>query len=452
MSNQNLSITVIGGGLAGVEAAHRIAKFGIRARLIEMRPARTTPAHRTSELAELVCSNSLKSSSLENASGILKEEMRELDSVVMEAARAARVPAGKALAVDRKIFSEYITEKTEENALIEIRRQEAKRLPREDEEIVVVASGPLTSDVLCEEISSLTGSRSLYFYDAISPIIDAESIDMSRTFRGSRYDAGDGDYVNCPLSMEQYYELVDGLLAGEKVEPRDFEKATYFEGCMPIETMCERGRDTLRFGPMRPVGLADPRTEETPFAVLQLRTENREETMYNMVGFQTRLRYPAQRTVFKKIPGLERAEFLRYGSVHRNTYIDSPRLLEKDLSLKSRGDVFFAGQITGVEGYVESAATGIVCGINASRKALRLPRMDVPRETAIGSLVEYISTERKTDFQPMNINFGLFPKIEKKMPKDRRRALVAQRALEGTRRYSARAVIRDSGRDRSGAV
>ncbi len=431
-----MSITVIGAGLAGVEAANQITKFGIRATLYEMRPARKTAAHRTSDLAELVCSNSLKSASMENASGILKEEMRHLGSLVIEAAGASRVPAGKALAVDREIFADYVTRRIRGNELIDLKREEATKIPEDG--IVIVATGPLTSDALCAEISSLTESEHLYFYDAISPIIDADTIDRSKIFRGSRYGRGDseeGDYLNCPLSRDQYYELVDDLILGEKVETREFEKALYFQSCMPVEVMCERGRDTLRFGPLKPVGLIDPRTGKTPFAVLQLRTENSEETMYNMVGFQTKLRYPQQRAVFRKIPGLERAEFLRYGSVHRNTYIDSPRLLEKDLSLRSRPSVFFAGQITGVEGYVESAATGIVCGINASRKALGLPPAPVPRETSIGSLLEYISTPGKAAFQPMNINFGLFPRVEGRMGKEKKREIIAQRAMESIRAY-----------------
>ncbi len=428
---------MIGAGLAGVEAANQISKFGLRATLYEMRPRKKTAAHRTSGLAELVCSNSLKSVSTENASGILKEEMKRLGSLVIEAAKAARVPAGKALAVDREMFSDYITRKIEDNKLIDLKREEVTKIPQEG--IVIVATGPLTSDALCAEVSSLTESEYLYFYDAISPIIDAETIDRSKIFRGSRYDRGDseeGDYLNCPLSKNHYYELVDDLIHGEKVETREFEKALYFQSCMPIEVMCERGRDTLRFGPLKPVGLIDPRTGKTPFAVLQLRTENSEETMYNMVGFQTKLRYPQQRAVFRKIPGLEGAEFLRYGSVHRNTYIDSPRLLEKDLSLSSRPGLFFAGQITGVEGYAESAATGIVCGINASRKALGLDPVHAPRETSIGSLLEYISTPRKTGFQPMNINFGLFPKVESRMGKQKKRKLIAQKALESIGTYT----------------
>ena len=432
-----MSITVIGAGLAGVEAANQITKFGIRATLYEMRPRKKTAAHKTSGLAELVCSNSLKSASMENASGILKQEMKSLGSLVIEAAEASRVPAGKALAVDRQIFSDYITRKIKDNELIDLKREEVTKIPEDG--IVVVATGPLTSDALCAEISSLTESEYLYFYDAISPIIDAETIDRSKIYRGSRYgreDSGEGDYLNCPLSREQYYELVDDLICGEKVETREFEKALYFQSCMPVEVMCERGKDTLRFGPLKPVGLVDPRTGKTPFAVLQLRTENTEETMYNMVGFQTKLRYPQQRTVFRKVPGLERAEFLRYGSVHRNTYIDSPRLLEKDLSLRSRPSIFFAGQITGVEGYAESAATGIVCGINASRKALGLAPAPVPRQTSIGSLLEYISVPGKSGFQPMNINFGLFPKVGEKMGKEKKRILIAQRAIKSIHAYN----------------
>ncbi len=436
MDGKQPPITIIGAGLAGVEAANQITKFGIRAVLYEMRPRRETAAHKTSGLAELVCSNSLKSASMENASGILKEEMRCLGSLVIEAAEESRVPAGKALAVDREIFSDYITREIQGNELIDLRREEVTKIPEDG--IVIVATGPLTSDALCAEISSLTESEYLYFYDAISPIIDADTIDRSKTFRGSRYDredSGEGDYLNCPLSEDQYYELVDDLIHGEKVETREFEKAIYFQSCMPVEVMCERGRETLRFGPLKPVGLVDPETGKIPFAVLQLRTENAEETMYNMVGFQTKLRYPQQRAVFRKVPGLERAEFLRYGSVHRNTYIDSPRLLEKNLSLRSRPDIFFAGQITGVEGYVESAATGIVCGINASRKVLGLPPAPVPRETSIGSLLEYISADGKTGFQPMNINFGLFPKVEGRMGKERKRRLIAQKALESIGAY-----------------
>lgn len=431
-----MSITVIGAGLAGVEAANQISKFGVSVALYEMRPRRKTAAHRTSDLAELVCSNSLKSASMENASGILKEEMRCLGSLVIEAAEASRVPAGKALAVDREMFSDYITQKIQGNELIDLKREEVTKIPEDG--TVIVATGPLTSDALCAEISSLTESEYLYFYDAISPIIDADTIDRSKIFRGSRYGHGDseeGDYLNCPLSEDQYYELVDDLIRGEKVETREFEKALYFQSCMPVEVICERGRDTLRFGPLKPVGLIDPRTGKAPFAILQLRTENSEETMYNMVGFQTKLRYPQQRTIFRKIPGLEGAEFLRYGSVHRNTYINSPRLLEKDLSLSSRSSVFFAGQITGVEGYVESAAIGIICGINASRKLLGLAPAHVPRETSIGSLLEYISTPGKTAFQPMNINFGLFPKVEGKMGKGKKRGIIAQRAIESMRAY-----------------
>ena len=306
MKEKHREIIIIGAGLAGVEAANQITKFGKKVILYEMRPGKKTAAHKTSSLAELVCSNSLKSSSLENASGILKEEMKHLGSLVIEAAEASRVPAGKALAVDRKDFSDYVTKSVETNELIEVRREEITKIPAEEDKIVIIASGPLTSDALCAEIKSLTRSEHLYFYDAISPIIDADTIDRSRTFRASRYDRGaveQGDYLNCPLSEKQYYELVNDLLCGEKVETREFEKAIYFESCMPVEVMCERGKDTLRFGPLKPVGLVDPETGKIPFAVVQLRTENKEETMYNMVGFQTKLRYPEQKNGLKKDSG-----------------------------------------------------------------------------------------------------------------------------------------------------
>lgn len=436
MDTKNKIITIIGGGLAGSEAAHQVSKFGLNVKLYEMRPKISTPAHKTSNLGELVCSNSLKSDSLENASGILKKEMESLDSVVIKCAYESRVPAGKALAVDRNIFSEKLTSIIENNPNIEIIREEITELPTKSKNPLIIASGPLTSDSLSSDITDLTGFDHLYFYDSISPIIDSESIDQSKTFRASRYEESEvGDYINCPLNREQYYELVDDLTHGEKIETHDFEKLIYFESCMPVEAICERGIDTLRFGPMKPVGLTDPKTGKRPFAVVQLRTENKDETMYNMVGFQTKLRYPEQRRVFTKIPGLENAEFLRYGSIHRNTYINSPQLLNKDLSFKSNPNLYFAGQITGVEGYVESAAMGIIAGINASRKILNLKTINVPKETAIGSLIEYITTENKKSFQPININFGLFPLINKKMNKKDKRAHIAKRALESITDY-----------------
>ncbi len=429
------TVTIIGGGLAGTEAAHQAAALGLRVVLYEMRPETPSPAHNSGDLAELVCSNSLKSDSLDNASGILKEEMRRLGSLIIEAADNTRVPAGKALAVDRLKFSDYITDKIEKNPLIELVREEIKSiksLRRELDGPLIISSGPLTSPSLSQGIAELTDSEHLYFYDAISPIIDAESIDYDIVFRASRYDNGqnsEGDYLNCPLNKEEYYRLTDELEKSEKIETRVFEKGIYFESCLPVEVIVERGRDTLRFGPARPVGIIDPRTGRSPFAVVQLRAENSLFTMYNMVGFQTKLKYPEQRRVFRMIPGLESAEFLRYGSVHRNTYIHAPSLLRPSLQMKDKDGIFFAGQIVGVEGYSESAAMGIVAGINAARSVLNMSLLTVPPASAIGSLLRYITDESVKHFQPMNINFGLFPPIPKKVPKAVKKKLIAERAL-----------------------
>ncbi len=366
--------------------------------------------------------------------------MRQLDSLILEAAQHTKVPAGKALAVDRKKFSEFITNKIESNELIEVVREEITEIPENLNNPVIIATGPLTSDSLSRYISKITESKHLYFYDSISPIIDSESIDFSKVFKASRYDydsSDEGDYINCPLNKEQYQKLVEDLINGEKIETRDFEKAIYFESCLPVEVICERGVDTLRFGPLKPVGLTDPQTGKTPYAVLQLRTENKESTMYNMVGFQTKLRYPEQRRIFRQIPGLENAEFLRYGSVHRNTYINSPELLNKDLSLKSNPNIYFAGQITGVEGYVESAAMGILAGINASRITLKLDELPVPPRTALASLLDYITTANSKNFQPMNINFGLFPSIDqKRISKKDKRKIIAKNAMSSIQSYN----------------
>ncbi len=427
------AITVVGGGLAGCEAAWAAARLGVRVVLYEMRPHKMTPAHETAELAELVCSNSLKSASLDNASGILKEEMRRLGSVVIEAARRTSVPAGKALAVDRRKFAAYLTRTVEEHPLIEIVRREVTAVPDSSCRPAVVATGPLTSEPLAEDIMHITGSRYLYFYDSISPIVSADSIDFSKVFRASRYGRGEteeGDYLNCPLTEEEYRRFVAALLEGEQVSLKEFEKdAYYFEGCLPIEVMAARGPDTLRYGPMKPVGLIDPRTGKTPYAAVQLRAENREGTMYNLVGFQTKLKYGEQRRIFRMIPGLERAEFLRYGSIHRNTYIHSPSLLAPTLELKSRPRLYFAGQIVGVEGYVESAAMGIVAGLNAARTALGMDPLRFPPETSIGALIAYITAAASREFQPMNINFGLYPPPPRRMKKDEKRAYIAKRAL-----------------------
>ena len=430
--SENKIVTVVGGGLAGCEAANQIAKLGVRVKLIEMRPEISSPAHNSDDLGELVCSNSLKSESLENASGILKEEMRHLDSLIIEAADQTRVPAGKALAVDRLKFAEYITEKMETNPLIDLVREEFKEIPDKLDSPLIVASGPLTSEPLSESIKKLSNSDHLYFYDSISPIIDAESIDYSIVYKASRYENGveeEGDYLNCPLNEEQYYELIEELLKSEKIETRDFEKGIYFESCLPVEVIAERGKDTLRFGPAKPVGLKDPRTGEIPFAVVQLRCENKEGSMYNIVGFQTKLKYPEQRRIFRSIPGLENAEFMRYGSMHRNTYINSPELMLPTLQFKNNELLFFAGQILGVEGYVESAAMGIIAGINAANLVSGKPLLVPPRETALGSLIKYITDTSVKNFQPMNINFGLFPPVQRKMRKAEKKKLIAEKAL-----------------------
>lgn len=436
--SQETKVTVVGGGLAGSEAAHHISKLGVKVKLVEMRPEKISPAHNSNDLGELVCSNSLKSESLDNASGILKEEMRHFGSLIIEAADNTRVPAGKALAVDRIKFAEYITRKIEDNPLVELVREEFEEIPENLDEPLIIASGPLTSEALSESIRKLSDSDHLYFYDSISPIIDAESIDHSIVYKASRYDNGEqeeGDYLNCPLNEDQYYNLIDELLEAEKIETRDFEKGIYFESCLPVEVIAERGKDTLRFGPAKPVGLIDPSTGKIPYAVVQLRCENQEASMYNIVGFQTKLRYPEQRRIFRTIPGLENAEFMRYGSMHRNTYINSPKLIEPTLQVKNNEMLFFAGQILGVEGYVESAAMGIIAGINAANLVLDKPMLDLPRDTALGSLIKYITDTEVKNFQPMNINFGLFPPVKTKMRKADKKKLIAKNALHALSNY-----------------
>jgi methylenetetrahydrofolate--tRNA-(uracil-5-)-methyltransferase len=424
---KSLEITIIGGGLAGCEAAWQAARLGARVTLYEMKPYRFSPAHVLPGLSELVCSNSLRGESLENAVGLLKEELRRLGSLFMEAADATRVPAGGALAVDRELFSRHVSEKIESHPLITVIRGEISRIP--DSGIVVIASGPLTSESLAPAIAELTGD-SLYFYDAIAPIVTASSIDFDKVFRASRYGKGEGDdYLNCPLDAEQYDAFVEALLEAEKVPARDFEKLVHFEGCMPVEELARRGRDTLRFGPMKPVGLVDPRTGKEPHAVVQLRLENRDGSMYNLVGFQTKLTYPEQKKIFRTIPGLEKAEFVRLGSMHRNTFINSPRLLRDTLQLKSDPRILFAGQITGVEGYVESAASGFLAGVNAARLAGGAPATVPPATTATGALVRHVTNTDCRHFQPMNVNYGLFPALEGKVRKNERRAKLAERAL-----------------------
>ncbi|MCM0081919.1 methylenetetrahydrofolate--tRNA-(uracil(54)-C(5))-methyltransferase (FADH(2)-oxidizing) TrmFO [Geomonas sp. Red32] len=427
-------ITVIGGGLAGCEAAWQIASRGVKVKLYEMKPNAYSEAHHLPGLSELVCSNSLRGDSLENAVGLLKEELRRLGSLFMEAAEATKVPAGGALAVDRSLFSEYITKKIEQHPLIEVVREEVTEIPSEG--IVVVASGPLTSGALAEKIGELAGEY-LYFYDAIAPIVAADSIDLSKAFRASRYGKGDGDdYLNCPMDKEQYERFVEEILKAEKVERKSFEKVVHFEGCMPIEEMASRGVETLRFGPMKPVGLVDPRVGVEAHAVIQLRQENREATMYNLVGFQTKLTWPEQKRVFSTIPGLEQAQFLRLGSMHRNTFINAPRLMLATCQLKSDPRVFFAGQITGVEGYVESASSGFLAGVNAARLAKGEELTVPPPETAIGALAQHITNAEADHFQPMNVNYGLFPPLPgKKIKKKEKRGILAQRGLEALEKW-----------------
>jgi methylenetetrahydrofolate--tRNA-(uracil-5-)-methyltransferase len=421
------SINIIGGGLAGCEAAWQAAERGVRVTLHEMKPEQFSPAHQLAGLAELVCSNSLRGESLENAVGLLKEELRRAGSLFMAAADATRVPAGGALAVDRELFSASMTERIGAHPLIEVVRGEVTEITGEG--TVVIASGPLTSDALAERLGGLTGEY-LYFYDAIAPIVTADSVDLSRVFRASRYGKGEGDdYLNCPLNEAEYLAFVAAIVGGEKVPYRDFEKAVHFEGCMPIEEMAARGVETLRFGPMKPVGLADPRTGAEPHAVVQLRLENRDGTMYNLVGFQTRLTWPEQRRIFRMIPGLERAEFVRLGSMHRNTFINAPQLLLPTLQLRREPRLIFAGQITGVEGYVESAAGGFLAGVNGARLALGEELTVPPAATALGSLVRHITNTEARHFQPMNVNYGLFPELPGRVKKKERRGKLAERAL-----------------------
>ncbi len=422
-------VVIIGGGLAGSEAAWQAAEHGAKVTLYEMRPKKETAAHKTSNLAEIVCSNSLGSADPISAPGILKEEMRLLNSLVLRAAELARVPAGSALAVDRDIFAQEVTRTLESHPNIKIIREEIQEIP--SDALCIVATGPLTSESLAQALATLTSKKNLAFFDAISPIIDAESIDMDKVFRASRYDKGSADYLNCPMDEETYTAFYDALMAGEKVQAKDFEQVPYFEGCIPIEVMAERGKQTLTFGPMKPVGLTDPRTGKRPHAVLQLRAENRYGSCYNMVGFQTKLKYPEQQRVFRMIPGLEQAEFLRLGSIHRNTFVNSPEILRNTLQVKMRGTTFLAGCIIGVEGYVESAASGGLAGINAARALADLPLITPPLATAHGALINYITTSEAKHFQPMNTNFGLFPPLPTRIrDKEQKRRLIHQRAMD----------------------
>jgi len=421
------SVKVIGGGLAGSEAAWRIANSGIHVDLYEMRPVTNTPAHHTDKLAELVCSNSLRSKELSNASGLLKEEMKRLNSLVIQVAEETQVPAGSALAVDRDKFSSMITNAIENHPNIHVHREEIINIP---EPCAIIASGPLTSPGLSKAIADLLGAQYLYFYDAAAPIVTMESIDIEKAFWASRYGKGDDDYLNLPLTKEEYENFYHELVNAEVHETKEFERAIFFEGCMPIEVMAKRGPQTLLFGPLKPVGLIDPKSGKEPFAVVQLRKENLEGTLLNIVGFQTSLKWPEQKRVFGLIPGLENAEFIRYGFIHRNTFISSPRFLNPTLEFKKIPGLFFAGQITGVEGYIESAATGIVAGINAVRFVKKLKPIEFPVETVIGALCQYITSANPDNFQPMKANFGILPplNIRLKSKKDRNLKL-AERSL-----------------------
>ncbi len=426
-------ITVIGGGLAGCEAAWQAARAGCRITLYEMKPRKFSPAHSSPDLAELVCSNSLRSDDPGSAVGLLKEEMACFNSLVIEAARATQVPAGRALAVDRDKFAELITGRINENPLITIRREELPALPPAGENPIILATGPLTSGEMAASLAELTGHEHLAFYDAIAPIVTADSLDMNIVYRASRYDEGPGDYLNCPMDREQYHAFITALAEGDRVPLKSFEKQKYFEGCLPIEIMLERGEDTLRFGPMKPVGLPDPRTGRDPHAVVQLRLENREGTTYNMVGFQTKLTYAAQREVFKLIPGMEKVEFTRMGSIHRNTFVCGPKVLRPTLQTQTRPDLFLAGQLTGVEGYLESTAMGLLAGLNAARMAAGLGLLVPPADTALGALIAHLTDSEPKRFQPSNINFGLFPAVRLRMPKKQRgqyRAEQARKSLE----------------------
>jgi methylenetetrahydrofolate--tRNA-(uracil-5-)-methyltransferase len=426
-------IVVIGAGLAGCEAVWQIAKRGGEVILYEMKPEVYSPVHRSPYFAEVVCSNSFKSESLENAPGVLKAEMEQLDSIIIKTAKETRVPAGDALAVDRQAFSERVTQILESLENVKILRREAKTIPQD--RVTIIATGPLTSEAFSQEIERITEGHPLFFYDAISPIVTAESIDFKRVFKASRYGKGGNDYINCPMEEELYYRFVDALNQAEKVPVRDFERRYLFEGCLPIEELAARGKETLAFGPLKPVGLIDPRTEKQPFAVVQMRQENRFETLFNMVGFQTRLRPEEQRRAFRMIPGLERAEFVRLGSVHRNTFIDSPRLLDESLELRPYRSLFFAGQITGVEGYMESAAMGILAGMNAFRRVRGMDPIIPPPTTAMGALVHYITHCQTVPFQPMNINFGLLPPLRGKAKGREGRRLLAKRAMKEIGRW-----------------
>lgn len=426
-------ITVIGAGLAGCEAAHAISKMGIKVDLIEMKPIKKTPAHKTDNFAELVCSNSLKAARVDSAAGLLKQEMRRFGSICLEAADKSRVPAGGALAVDRDIFSQYITKKIKNDKNITVINDIVNEFPKDG--ITVIATGPLTDGALAQSIESFCDTDNLNFYDAAAPIVTAQSIDFNNAFIASRYDkdeAGEGDYINCPMNKEEYEKFYNALIAAESAPLHEFDKPfTVYEGCMPVEVLAKRGVDSIRFGPLKPVGLRDPRTGHRPWAVVQLRKENAAGSLYNLVGFQTNLKFGEQKRVFSMIPALKNAEFVRYGVMHRNSFINSPKLLRHDLSFKKSDNVFFAGQLSGVEGYMESAASGIIAGINAANKLLGKPPIILPNITMIGALLGYITDQTVVNFQPMGANFGILPPLENTIRDKRERySALSKRSLD----------------------
>ncbi|WP_353855766.1 FADH(2)-oxidizing methylenetetrahydrofolate--tRNA-(uracil(54)-C(5))-methyltransferase TrmFO [Bacillus sp. Bos-x628] len=421
-------VNVIGAGLAGSEAAWQMAKRGIKVHLYEMRPVKQTPAHHTDKFAELVCSNSLRANALTNAVGVLKEEMRHLDSAIIAAADESSVPAGGALAVDRHEFAANVTDRVKNHPNVTVFQEEVQSIP---EGPTIIATGPLTSEALSKELKSLTGQEYLYFYDAAAPILEKDSIDMEKVYLKSRYDKGEAAYLNCPMTEEEFDRFYEALISAETVPLKEFEKEIFFEGCMPIEVMAKRGKKTMLFGPMKPVGLEDPKTGERPYAVVQLRQDDAAGTLYNIVGFQTHLKWGDQKEVFRLIPGLEQAEIVRYGVMHRNTFINSPSLLKPTYQFRNREDLFFAGQMTGVEGYVESAASGLVAGINAARLIKGEELITLPEETVIGSMAHYITSTNKKSFQPMNANFGLLKDLGVRIKnKQERYAEYAKRAIE----------------------
>ncbi len=441
--NDSRNVTVVGAGLAGSEAAWQIASQGVPVTLYEMRPVRRTPAHHTDRFAELVCTNSFRANGLTNAVGVLKEEMRRLGSLILSAADRNAVPAGGALAVDREGFSGEVTSRLREHPLVTVINEEISEIPADG--IIVIATGPLTSPDLSRQIQELMGEEYFYFYDAAAPIVEKESVDMEKVFLASRYDKGEAAYLNCPMTEEEFEAFYEALVNAETAEIKEFEKEMYFEGCMPIEVMAKRGKQTVLFGPMKPVGLTDPRTGKQPYAVVQLRQDNAAGTLYNLVGFQTHLKWGEQKRVFRMIPGLENAEFVRYGVMHRNTFINSPRLLLPTYQFRRRETLFFAGQMTGVEGYVESAASGLMAGMNAGRLARGLQPLVPPPETALGSMAQYITTADFRHFQPMNANFGLFPPLGRRIrSKKEKNESIAQRALAGIDEF-ARTVSIDAG-------